>query len=268
MRPARWCFSRRPAGRACSVSLHVSSSEVYGTARQVRHGRKAIRHCRKPSMAHRNWLVRVTRAPTVTRTASRRSSCGRSTISGPVAITRGTAGEVIPRFIVWALNGRAPVIFGDGTQTRDFLYVEDTAYWLIRAAECDDLVGQTINLGSGEETSIRHFGRNGLRRSRHDADSLPNSSLAVRATCSGIGPTFRSPASGSAFCPVSRLAEGISSNSPLFRRTARDTPPRLLDQMPTVNWTAAAPRRDRRSRPFGTARGIVADSHHDSLSRP
>jgi UDP-glucose 4-epimerase len=47
-----------------------------------------------------------------------------------------------------------PVIFGDGLQTRDFIYVEDTAFWLCRIAKCDQLIGQTINLGSGNETSV------------------------------------------------------------------------------------------------------------------
>ena len=36
----------------------------------------------------------------------------------------------------------------------DFIYVEETAYWLRRVAECDDLVGRTINVASGKETSI------------------------------------------------------------------------------------------------------------------
>ena len=50
------------------------------------------------------------------------------------------------------------MIFGDGSQTRDFIYVEETAYWLRRVAECDDLIGQTINLASGKETSVRETG--------------------------------------------------------------------------------------------------------------
>ena len=74
---------------------------------------------------------------------------------GPRSHHEGDCGEVIPRFAVWALNGLPPVVFGDGEQTRDFLYVTDTAYWLRRIAECDDLIGATINLGSGKETSIR-----------------------------------------------------------------------------------------------------------------
>jgi UDP-glucose 4-epimerase len=78
---------------------------------------------------------------------------------GPRSHHESDAGEVIPRFVAWALNGCPPRIFGDGSQTRDFLYVADTASALCRAAECDDVVGHTINLGSGQETSIAELAR-------------------------------------------------------------------------------------------------------------
>ncbi len=76
---------------------------------------------------------------------------------GPRSHHEGDSGEVIPRFAVWALSGRRPIIFGDGSQTRDFIFVKDTASWLRRVAECDALIGQTVNLGSGRETSIRNL---------------------------------------------------------------------------------------------------------------
>jgi hypothetical protein len=50
---------------------------------------------------------------------------------GPRRHHGGDSGEVIPRFAVWALNGWPPVIFGDGRQTRDFLYVADTRPFLL-----------------------------------------------------------------------------------------------------------------------------------------
>jgi UDP-glucose 4-epimerase len=37
--------------------------------------------------------------------------------------------------------------------------VADTAYWLCRVAECDALIGQTVNLGSGMETSVRELAK-------------------------------------------------------------------------------------------------------------
>ena len=76
---------------------------------------------------------------------------------GPRSHHEGDSGEVIPRFVVWALNGKPPVIFGNGMQTRDFIYVEETAAWLRRIAECDALVGETVNLGSGKATSVREL---------------------------------------------------------------------------------------------------------------
>ena len=74
---------------------------------------------------------------------------------GPRAHHEGDAGEVIPKFVLRALAGRQLTIFGDGEQTRDFSYVSDTARGIIDAAMADEALGETINLGSGRELSIR-----------------------------------------------------------------------------------------------------------------
>lgn len=73
---------------------------------------------------------------------------------GPNAHYEGAFGEVIPRFAIWISAGLAPVIFGDGLQTRDFTYVEDTAAGLLAAAECDDLLGDSLNLAHGKEVPV------------------------------------------------------------------------------------------------------------------
>ncbi|MBA7540859.1 UDP-N-acetylglucosamine 4-epimerase [subsurface metagenome] len=44
---------------------------------------------------------------------------------GPRAHYEGDAGELIPRTIVYALNDKQPIIFGDGENARDFIYVKD-----------------------------------------------------------------------------------------------------------------------------------------------
>jgi UDP-glucose 4-epimerase len=61
---------------------------------------------------------------------------------------------VIPKFLLRCLAGRPMVVFGDGTQTRDFTYVSDTAAGILLAGEHPDAVGDTINLGSGSEVTI------------------------------------------------------------------------------------------------------------------
>lgn len=78
---------------------------------------------------------------------------------GSRAHFEGDSGEVIPRFILRALAGEPPVIFGNGLNTRDFLHVKDCANGLVAIAECDALVGDIVNLGYGEETSILDLAR-------------------------------------------------------------------------------------------------------------
>jgi len=61
---------------------------------------------------------------------------------------------VIPQFIRQILQGGSVVVFGDGAQTRDYVYVEDVVDALIAAGERDDIDGEIINIGSGIETSV------------------------------------------------------------------------------------------------------------------
>ncbi len=63
-------------------------------------------------------------------------------------------GGVVSIFIKDKIEGRKLKIFGDGTQTRDLLYVEDCADFVARAAFSDDAVGQIINAGSGRDITI------------------------------------------------------------------------------------------------------------------
>jgi len=73
---------------------------------------------------------------------------------GPRSHVFGPYGEVIPRFTVLVKAGQPPTVFGDGRQTRDFTYVEDTAVGLIACAESDALLGDSVNLAHGEEVSV------------------------------------------------------------------------------------------------------------------
>jgi UDP-glucose 4-epimerase len=74
---------------------------------------------------------------------------------GPRAHYEGDAGEVIPRTIVRILNGQNPVIFGDGEITRDFFFVKDTARVLSDLLDVQTISGETINVGTGVEITIR-----------------------------------------------------------------------------------------------------------------
>lgn len=73
---------------------------------------------------------------------------------GPRSHFEGAYGEVIPRFTIQAMNNKSPIIFGDGKQTRDFTYIEDTVRGIILAAENDSLIGGVVNIAYGKERNI------------------------------------------------------------------------------------------------------------------
>ncbi|MBN3038388.1 MAG: GDP-mannose 4,6-dehydratase [Candidatus Omnitrophica bacterium] len=78
---------------------------------------------------------------------------------GPRSHFEGAHGEVIPKFVLRALNNKAPVIFGDGRQTRDFTYVSDVVEGIILASRADWLVAGTVNIAYGKEVSIAKIAR-------------------------------------------------------------------------------------------------------------
>lgn len=74
---------------------------------------------------------------------------------GPRAHHEGDSGEIIPRSIVRLLYNEPPVIFGDGSITRDFFYVMDTAKVLASLIGNETISGGTFNVGTGEELSMK-----------------------------------------------------------------------------------------------------------------
>jgi len=66
----------------------------------------------------------------------------------------GQYGMVLPRFIQAAREGRALKVFGDGSQTRCFCYVDDAVEALVRLQRCPAARGEIFNVGSCEEISI------------------------------------------------------------------------------------------------------------------
>jgi UDP-glucose 4-epimerase len=76
---------------------------------------------------------------------------------GPRAHYEGDAGEVIPRSIVQMLYGKAPIIFGDGSVTRDFFFVKDTARALSQLLSTHNITGEIINIGTGEEITMKQL---------------------------------------------------------------------------------------------------------------
>jgi len=156
---------------------------------------------------------------------------------GPRAHFEGDSGEVIPRFILRALAGEPPVIFGDGSHTRDFLYVKDCAEALVTIAECDALVGDLVNLGYGEEVRIGELARMVLEAVGR-ADLTP----VLAAERPGDVPRlWVDPAKlrkAAAFRPRTTPAAGLSATVEYYRSVYAARPD-CLAQMQTRNWEVA-----------------------------
>jgi len=75
---------------------------------------------------------------------------------GPRQNMKNLAG-VIPLTIQRISKGLPPIIEGTGEQTRDFIFVKDTAYWLLQASKVQELKGKIVNLGTGNEIKIKNL---------------------------------------------------------------------------------------------------------------
>jgi len=66
-------------------------------------------------------------------------------------------GFVVGIFIKQVLNNERPTIFGNGSQTRDFVYINDNIEATIKAMESEKTDGEVINIGTGVPVSILHL---------------------------------------------------------------------------------------------------------------
>jgi UDP-glucose 4-epimerase len=134
-----------------------------------------------------------------------------SNVYGPRQDPHGEAG-VVAIFAGLFLERRRPTIFGDGNQTRDFVYVDDAPDALVRAAG----QGQGIvNIGTGVETSVNDlYGAMSRSTGFNDppsyaparAGELARSALDVRRAASELG-----------WRPFTSLDEGVGRTLEWFR---------------------------------------------------
>ncbi len=75
-------------------------------------------------------------------------------VYGPRQSPDSPYAAVIPLFIRGLLNGKSPMIHGDGKQTRDFVFVEDVVQANLLAADREEVSGEVFNIGGGKSVSI------------------------------------------------------------------------------------------------------------------
>lgn len=76
-------------------------------------------------------------------------------VYGPRQDPASPYAAAVPRFVAALRDGRAPTIYGDGLQTRDFVYVGDVVRALWTAATVAGIGGEVFNVGRGEACSVR-----------------------------------------------------------------------------------------------------------------
>ncbi len=135
--------------------VHFSSSEAYGTAREV-------------PMSEAHPLLPTTPYAAGKAAADLLVRSYQETFGVRVLILRpfnnygprqndGLYAGVIPRTIKRLLRGEPPLIEGGGEQTRDFIFVRDTARLALDLAAREELFGRVLNLGSGAEISVKEL---------------------------------------------------------------------------------------------------------------
>lgn len=213
--------------------VYCSSSEVYGTATRVPMDEE---HPPAPTTPYgasklagevyaRSFFLTYGLPVTVVRPFN---------TYGPREHFEGPYGEVIPKFVVRALNDAPLVIFGDGTQTRDFTEVSDTVRGLCMAGECDALVGDVVNIARGQEVSVRTLAQIVL-------DTLPESKSVIEHQAPRPGDVLRHYADitkarrALGFEPRIAIREGVKRYVDWLRRSEFD-PRAMLRQEKLRNW--------------------------------
>jgi UDP-glucose 4-epimerase len=78
-------------------------------------------------------------------------------VYGPRVRTTGAYGAVFGVFLAQKVNGKPFTVVGDGTQTRDFVYVTDVARAFLLAAEAEGVTGEIFNVGAGKPQSVNRL---------------------------------------------------------------------------------------------------------------
>ncbi len=130
-------------------------------------------------------------------------------VYGPRQDPKSAYAPVIPRFLQALLRGERPVIYGDGGQTRDFVYVGDVVQANLLAAEAPGIAGRVFNIAAGRSVSLYQLLllMADLLGVPPKAEHLPPRPGDVRHSAADI----RAARQALGYEPMVRLEEGLQS---------------------------------------------------------
>lgn len=126
-------------------------------------------------------------------------------------------GRVVSNFITQALLGKDITIYGDGSQTRSFQYVEDLIEAMIRVAKTDNCVTGPINLGNPSEIAVKTLASMviALTKSHSNITSKPLPSNDPKRRCPDISLATQLL---DGWMPKIRIADGLIKTIEYFRK--------------------------------------------------
>ena len=141
-------------------------------------------------------------------------------------------GRVVSNFIVQALLGRDITVYGDGSQTRSFCYVDDLIEGLLRLMNTEDLVTGPVNIGNPAEFSI-------LQLATKVIELTGSRSKIVRKPLPENDPRQRQPDITKAralmdWSPSVKLDEGLRRTITYFDGLLRDPQVRVMVEQETA----------------------------------
>ncbi|HLC73632.1 MAG TPA: GDP-mannose 4,6-dehydratase [Candidatus Nanoarchaeia archaeon] len=132
--------------------IHFSSSEVYGTSRYAPMDEKHPLEAETPYAASK--VASDSLVLSYNRTFNIDCSIVRPFNNYGPRQNAGKYAAIIPLTIRRIMNNDDLVIYGDGEQTRDFIYVKDTANAAIKVHDSSNSRGKVLNVASGKEISM------------------------------------------------------------------------------------------------------------------
>jgi UDP-glucose 4-epimerase len=126
---------------------------------------------------------------------------------------------VIPNFIRACLDGRAPVVFGDGEQSRDFTYVENVVEANLLAMDARGVDGEAFNIACGEQTTVNQLLEHLQKLTSWDGQPRYEKPRAgdLRASLADVSRAERQLG----YRPRVSLAEGLSRTLPYHQERVR-----------------------------------------------
>ncbi len=142
-------------------------------------------------------------------------------VFGPRQAANTPYAGVIPAFASAVLAGRPPVIFGDGTQSRDFTYVGNVVFAnLLAAASGATAAGAVLNIGTGERTRVLDLAHAVLKGLDAPADLRPEFRPARRGDVLHSLADISLAARTIGYRPVTPLNAGLEATLDWYRASA------------------------------------------------